>query len=457
MIFRFGTAREAAQMIIKRPSTILIGSNFIALFARMVSSVILTRLLDAAAFGTAAIISTFSFVIVMLTDLGFYQYTVRSDRIDEEGFLDKVWTVRLNRDVIITIIFVLTSGLMAKYVRDPSLQLAFAVASLTLITDGMSSMAFATAAREGLLNRLSILDLIPVLAAIVVSIILAVLTRSYWALIISGVFGSILKMVLSYYMFPDSRRRIKFDKGVYLEIWRFGRFIVPSSIITLLLAQSDRFVLVRFFSIQQFGLYSLASTLSAAPSTLMSSYTARILYPVFSKPNGNKAGMSALFYKYGSKTRLLFIFLIGVFITSAPTVIAVLYDDRYLGASQYLSILLIAGAVNFLISTENEMLVAAGRVHWQMHINILKIAIYTISSLALYRAIGVIGLVWAIALTSIAVKIIMTVAMWYIGILRLKEEMKFMIAAFAGVILGVTITLVSKTIWVTVPLPFSGS
>jgi lipopolysaccharide exporter len=352
---------------------------------------------------------------------------------------------------------VLTSGLMAKYVRDPSLQLAFAVASLTLITDGMSSMAFATAARGGLLNRLSMLDLIPVLAAIVVSIILAVLTRSYWALIISGVFGSILKMVLSYYMFPDSRRRIKFDKEVYLEIWRFGKFIVPSSIITLLLAQSDRFVLVRFFSIQQFGLYSLASTLSAAPSTLMSSYTARILYPVFSKPNGNKAGMSALFYKYGSKTRLLFIFLIGVFITSAPTVIAVLYDDRYLGASQYLSILLIAGAVNFLISTENEMLVAAGRVHWQMHINILKIAMYTIFSLALYRAIGVIGLVWAIALTSIAVKIIMTVAMWHIGILRLKEEMKFMIAAFAGVFLGITITLVSKTIWVTVPLPFSGS
>jgi lipopolysaccharide exporter len=456
MIFGLVEVREAAHKIIKKPSTILIGSNFLALFARMVSSVILTRLLDAEAFGTVGIISTFSYVIVMLTDLGFYQYTVRSSHITDETFLDKIWTVRLSRDMLITTIFVLLSGKMALYVEDPSLQMAFAVVSLTLITDGMSSMAFATAARNDMVGRLSLLDLIPVLVTIFVSIGLAIVIQSYWALIISGVFGSILKMILSYSMFPNSRRRIKFDKSTYLDVWNFGRFIVPSSIITLILGQGDRFILVRFFTIGQFGLYTLASTLSAAPSTLMNSYTARILYPAFSDPNRDPSNTSALFYDFGSKTRLLFIFFSGVFITAAPAVVAILYDDRYLGASQYLSILLVAGVVNFVIGTENEMIIASGRVHWQLYINIIRVLIYVLSSFALYRCIGVIGLVWSIALTTIAIKIIMSIAMSHIKIISIRDEMKFLLAAVVGVGTGGAITLVSKSIWHAIPLPFSG-
>ena len=200
------------------------------------------------------------------------------------GVDNKVWTVRLSRDLIISLIFITLSGVMANYVRDPTLQLAFAVTSITLITEGLSSMAFATATRTGMVNRLALLDLIPILITILVSIGLALVFKNYWALVISGTFGSILKMWLSYSMFPHSGRRLRFDKSIFLDIWNFGRFIVPSSIIALLIGQGDKFILVRFLTLHQLGLYSLASALSSAPSALMNSYSNRILYPAFSDP-----------------------------------------------------------------------------------------------------------------------------------------------------------------------------
>ena len=434
----------------------LIGSNLVALISRMLSSVILTRLLDAAAFGTVAIITTFSFIIVMLTDLGFYQYTVRSPRMDEEGFLDKVWTVRLTRDVAITVIFVLLSGTMASYVRDPGLQLAFAITSLTLITDGLSSMAFATAARSGKVGRLSLLDLIPVIVTIFLSIGFAYILRSYWALIISGVLGSVLKLFLSYYMFPGSGRQLRFDKSVFIDIWKFGRFIVPSSVITMLLGQSDKFLLIRYFSIGQFGLYSLASTLASAPSNLMNSYTSRILYPAFSSPDNRTSDLSRLFYEFGSKTRLLFIFLSCILITSAPVLVAILYDDRYLGAAQYLSILLVSAVVNFVISTETDMMIASGHVHWQLYLNILRLMMYAASSITLFHFMGVIGLIWAIALTTVAIKFVTTIVMSYLGIARLYNEVIFLVVAFTGGTLGTGVVLVGRAIWPAIPLPFAG-
>jgi O-antigen/teichoic acid export membrane protein len=444
---------------IRRPTAFLIGANLFALLARMLSSVILTRLLDAEAFGTAAIISTFSLAIVMLTDFGFYQYTVRSPRLNDDGFLDKVWTVRLSRDILITAAFVLFSGLMAQYVRDSSLQLAFAVASLTLITEGASSMAFATATRDGNVNRLSIFDLIPVLATICISVGLAIWLRNYWALIIAGILGSILKMVLSYTMFPNSKRRLSFDWSIYREVWLFGRYIVPSSIITLLMGQTDRMILVRIFSKEQFGLYSLASTLSGAPSTLMNSYAGRILYPAFSNPKNRDSDLSGLFYEFGAKTRLLFIFLSAFLITFAPVLISMLYDDRYLNSAYYLSILLIAGVINFLIGTENEMIIACGRAKWQLYINLVRILIYAISSFLLFLYLGAIGLVWAVVVTAVLVKIIMTFVMNRIGIARIAGELRFFLTGLSGVGLGLLLTLACKTFWPTIPIPFylSGS
>ena len=455
MIYDVASPQRFLQRVLKSPSAILVGTNIVSLLARMISTIILTRLLDTTAFGAIGIITTFSFVIVMLTDLGFYQYTVRSERINDAKFLDKVWTVRLTRDAIISVIFILCSGPMANYVNNPELQLAFVIMSLTLILDGASSMAFATAAKDRLIGRLSLLDFIPMAFTIPTTIVLAIEVRSYWAMIISIVFGSLIKAILSYTMFENSRRRLDFDRSIFIDIWKFGRFIVPSSVITLLIGQSDKLVLVRFFSIQDFGLYSLASNLSMAPSNLMNSYASRILYPAFSDSTIKATSEnSAIFYEFGSITRLLFIFFSGLIVTAAPVIIAILYDDRYINASQYLSILLLVNIINFVIGTENEMLVACGKVRWQLNFNIFRLFTYCLSGILLFRSIGPIGLVWALVVTSVLTKIGMSMAMGSLGIVRLKHELRFWGSAFLGLALGLGLTVLARDFAPNIPLPF---
>ena len=83
----------------RRKSVLVFGNNILMAAVRLVSSVILTRLLDVKSFGIMGFLSTINIIFVQMTDLGFFPYVVRQANETEE-MLDEVWTLRLLRSVV---------------------------------------------------------------------------------------------------------------------------------------------------------------------------------------------------------------------------------------------------------------------------------------------------------------------------------------------------------------------
>src|SRR3546814_14781212 len=98
----------------------------------------------------------------------------------------------------------------------------------------MTSMAFATGVRHQQLRRLAVMDLVAVAGQLPISIALALWLQSYWALVFAGIIGSFLKVLLSYLLFPDSLRRVRFNFGRMKEMWDFSRYIGGTSADTML-------------------------------------------------------------------------------------------------------------------------------------------------------------------------------------------------------------------------------
>jgi lipopolysaccharide exporter len=439
--------------ILQKNSVVLIGSNSVTLVARIFSTMILTRLLDASAFGAVGMITTFAVILVMVTDLGFYPFVVRSAQADNSDFLDKVWTIRLCRSLALTIIFIALAKPLALYVGVPGLEYAFAAGSLILILDGATSMAFATAARGHLVRRLAMLDLSSALITTFSSILLAIYIRNYWSIISGILIGAAVKMVLSYAIFPDSGRRLVFDRAMFREVWQFGRFIMPSSVITLLIGQSDKLVLARLFDLKTFGLYSLASNLAVAPLHVMSSYTARILYPALVKGHSEQyTNLGDLFYRAGFVIRIFFMAACGFAICSTPIMIAILYDDRYIYAAKFMSILLITSLFDFVLSTENELFVAIGKIRSLLYFNMFRLAAILVLGPIFYQMWGPLGLVWAFAAAACSTQIVMLIAMKTLGMLRLRSEAMLWSAVLAGMIAGYTAVVFANQIWHEIPL-----
>lgn len=342
---------------------------------RIVSSMTLTRLLDSHAYGVVGVITSIAYMLTMLSDIGLLGFIVRHTEGDDPKFLDQIWTIRLARGAMLTVVMAAVATPASALLGKPELALVVAVWSLSFLIDGLSSLAFATAIRGKQLWRLSALDFSGNLTTFIVSISAAVILHSYWALIIGMLTGAAAKALLSYILFPATRRRWHFDRARSAELWRFSRFIAMSSMLSLLILQSDKMVLARLMPLSAFGLYSIAVTLAAAPSALAAPYSTRVLYAIYARTvRDNIAALPRVFYAARRKVVLLYMFGVGGMIGAAPLITALLYDPRYRSVTPFLQLILITTLLRITSLSANEALIACGRMRATFIANLCRVA-----------------------------------------------------------------------------------
>lgn len=338
---------------------------------RIVSSMTLTRLLDAQSFGIVGLITSVSIVLAMLSDVGLYDFIVQHKDGDERHFRDQLWTIRLLRGIGLTLLMMALAHPLALLLDKPQIGPVIAVWSLSFTIDGLSSLAWATAVRNQQFWRLSMLDLAAGIVTIVVSVIVALMIRSYWAMIAGMIAAAMVKAILSYALFPEARRGWHFNYARSRELWGFSRYIAMSSVLSLMLMQADKLVLGRMMPLAAYGLYAIATTLAAAPTGLAVPYSTRILLSAYA--HAARQGhdeLRRIYYAKRRKFAMLYLVAIGGLAGSAPLVVAILYDRRYTGVAIFLQLLLISAGLKISTLAAKWALIALGNTRSSLFANI---------------------------------------------------------------------------------------
>jgi len=341
---------------------------------RIASSMTLTRLLDTSAYGVVGVITSVAFTLAMLSDVGIYDFLVRHHEGDEAAFLDQVWTIRLVRGVALAVAMAILAKPIAGFLGKPELAPVIAVWSIDFALEGASSLSFATAVRQQKLWRLSNMELIANVNTLVVSVALAAITHSYWAMIGGMFVGSATRTILSYLLFPGARRRLNFSRTRSREMWGFSRYIAISSILSLAIMQSDKVVLAKIMPLSTYGLYAIATTLAVAPGALATPYAIRILLSVYSKTaRENRPALRYVVYQARRRVALLYMTGVGGLIGAAPLIVEILYDPRYRGVALFLQLLLISTGLRMSSLSAKQALIAVGRTGAQLIGNVASI------------------------------------------------------------------------------------
>jgi lipopolysaccharide exporter len=437
----------AARERLFGPSAILIGTTAIVNILRIGNTIVLSRLLSPRDFGLAGIILSIFFVVSMLTDAGFQAFIVRHQRSEEPQFLDAVWTVHVARGVLSAVIVALIAWPVGLIMAKPEVPLLLAVSGISLLVDALCSTSLFTVLREGRVSKLSIIDLMVFLCQVVVGICAAFVFRNVWAIVASTLVGSIARTTMSYVLFTNSVRRLRFDRDVFREIWSFSRVIAASSWLTLLIAQVDKLVLGRLFTLPQFGVYAVASNLAGAPTQIVYLYTSRIVYPTIANqwrlaPEGTRAaiygGRGLVFYGY--------LFAVGGLVGGAALLIRLIYDPRYSGAAPYLSVLAISSALVMLTRAMGEALVATGETLTTLRMNIARIAWLVLGGIAGLALLGPMGLVLVLGLIELPAYVHGALVMRRLGLFDALLEL-FAFAVFGvGIALGMVVDVGASTL-----------
>ncbi|HKR16046.1 oligosaccharide flippase family protein [Rhizorhapis sp.] len=437
---RIGGLLEQALAFAKRDTNVVIATVVIANLLRAVSTVLLTRLLVPEAFGIAGIIGIIAFIMAMMSDLGFQAFVVRHADGDRQEFRDVVWTIRLGRSVVLTLLMMALAEPLALAAGKPEIGPAIAVSALMFLIDGCSALTVITALRERLLLRLSTVETLAAIVQLAVAVVLAFAWQSYWAIVIAPLIGGLAKSVLSYLCFNDARRRFRFDTRYALELWNFARFVIGSSIISMLLTQCDKIILARLFTLDMLGYYMLATNLALAPLAFTTAYSSRVLYPNLARAwRENPGELQSVFY--GSRRRIscLYMLAAGGLAGTAQLVIAILYDDRYADAATFLQLLAISPLLALSSGSANEALTASGRVHVTFHANIAKLLWLGLAGPAALLVFGPIGLVAAVGSMEAPALFYSWWQLWRADLLRVTEELAYLAVGGAGILLGLAL------------------
>jgi len=328
---------------------------------RLLSNIILARLLAPQLFGLMLIVNTLSIGVQLISDIGIGQNIIYSKNANDPRYYNTAWTLQVVRSAALWLVFMAISLPAARFYGDPVLAAVLPVSSVSIILGGFTAISPAMSQKRMEFARLNIFNLIVTSISTGIVILLARLDPTIWALAFGGVAGSAVSMIASYFLLPDIRHRFYIYKPYVWDIVGFGKWIFLNSIIYFLSNNFDRLYLAKVIPLALLGVYGIARNISDMLGAVAGRLGESVVFPfIASHQNVSRDDLRQQLVSIRLKFLLLAALGGSLFIATADLAIKLVYDERYHAASWMLPILVIGAWFSMLAAINESTLLGLG-------------------------------------------------------------------------------------------------
>lgn len=305
---------------------------------RLISNIILTRLLLPEYFGLMALATVFLQGLELFSDIGIGPALIQNKR-EDPAFVNTVWTTQAMRGVGLCVIAMALSIPFAAFYDEPLLASLAQATALTAVINGFTSTSIFTEGRHLHLKRPALVRLMGQLAGTVSMVVCAWLTRSIWSLVLGGIVGASVETLLSHVWLPGIRNRFWFERRAARTLFSFGVWIFLGTVAGFAASQADRLILGKLTTMSTLGVYSIAVMLASAPVEALSNVSLSVLFPLYTRVHYSSSDLSKVFSAGRWPVVIIGGWAASGFIGGGPTIIRLFYDSRYWDAGWILQIL----------------------------------------------------------------------------------------------------------------------
>jgi O-antigen/teichoic acid export membrane protein len=334
-----------------------VGQHVFEIVTRLISNLIMTRLLFPEAFGVVAAALSLITGLTLVSDFGLHAVIIQSPRGDQEDFLRSAWTFQLWRGLLLWIaLCVLCAMLSIPWVHDliparsvfadPSFPFISATLGTTLILAGATSTVLSRSARHLDFRAIVAIDIACRVLSVAIMWAWAFLVPSVWALVAGMLVGSTLRLVLSHMILPGPRMAFRWEKDHIHEIIRFGKWIAVSTAGTFVSQQIDVILLGILLPGPTFGVYVIAKMLVDTAEGLLGRLESTLALPILSEAARKRPqDLRDQYYRFRLPIELAAASFSGILFAGGDFVVHFLYDQRYAEAGLIVQILAIGLAI----------------------------------------------------------------------------------------------------------------
>lgn len=332
---------------------------------RLAGNLVLTRMLNPGDFGLLAIATSILVGVNMFSDVGLGGAVIRSNKTDRPGYMETIWTLSAIRGVVIGILLLLVAYPVSIFYGHP--ELVYIIASYTAISVAMgcaSANLWLYDKKLDLRKRI-INEFLSQLFSIVVMIVWAWISPSYWALVGGAVSSALFFSIFSHFIYKGNRPKIHWDKEAIYEVFHYGKWVFPATAVTYVASQGDRLIMGAVLAIEEVGVYTIAATFASLVTMIIGKITMRVLQPLFKQyhDRNNIHGIRNVRLAIICASACICI-LTAIW---GDKIIECLYDDRYVDGGWMLQLLSIRGIAVGLAATMAAYVLAVGQPKANFH------------------------------------------------------------------------------------------
>jgi lipopolysaccharide exporter len=257
----------------------------------VVSTVVLARVLTPEDFGIMAMALLVAGAIEVLSDTGQSLALIRHPNPTREHF-DSAWTMSILIGLCIAVVIYAVAPLSVWYFHEPRAITVIQCLALRAFIGGFENVGIVLFRKQLNFARHFQYLVCQKLISFVVSIVLVLLIRDYWALAISVVATRLIGVVLSYGLQPY-RPRLSLAKVA--ELWSFSIWLLVRHIGTWASMRLDEIAVGGVAGAGAMGRYNVAADVSMSPTQEIADPILATLFPVVATIQDNPDEVRALY------------------------------------------------------------------------------------------------------------------------------------------------------------------
>lgn len=348
---------SSVQQRIAQGAVWMIGARWIDKVLGLVSTFVLARLLVPEDFGLVAIASAMVALTALLSNFSFDLALIQHPA-PTRGHYDTVWTITVLCGAAVGIALLAVASPLAAFYEEPRLTAVIMVLAVSAFIGSLANVGCVDFRRNLQFRREFLFSFYRRLLTLPIAIGLAFWLRSYWALVLGTLAGSLVSLLLSYGMHPF---RPRWSLGQRAELFGFSKWLFLSNLLGFLIERAPDFMIGKMRGPRELGLFSIASEFGRLPAAELVAPINRAAFPGYSRLASDRPQLVVTYLRMiGVVASIALPAGIGIALT-APLFVPLLLGPKWTEAVPLLQLLALASALLALWTNTGYVCLAIGK------------------------------------------------------------------------------------------------
>ena len=350
---------------------------------------ILARILLPVQFGVYGIATLVLAFLETFTETGINVFLIQQKKSIDK-YINTAWIVSIFRGAFISLSIFITAPFIAQFFEIKEAASIIKLISLVPLIRGFINPSIIKFQRELQFNKEFYFRAFIITIEALISIVLAIITKSAISLVIALIAAAILEVIISF-VFLSPRPKFIFNKNHFNLIIKSGKWVTFAGIFNYLFHQGDDIVVGKLLSPAFLGLYQQAYKISTLPISEVADSFGKVTFPIYTKIGGDKFRLKKAFTKVSWSITLLTIPFGLILFIFPEQVVRLVLGENWLEAAPALRYLSVFGVVRAISGSASALFLAVKKQSVVTQITLVSLIGMSVTIFYFVNQWGIVG------------------------------------------------------------------